>query len=125
MVLGFTKVSILCLYRRIFVSQSFQRVCFVAIAMVVVWAFSCIMATIFQCVPLAGSWNKTVEAKCIDKNAFWYGFAVTNTATDFILFLLPIRPVLKLQLHWKEKLGVMGVFALGLLSVIPGLESPL
>ncbi|PGH10957.1 hypothetical protein AJ79_05203 [Helicocarpus griseus UAMH5409] len=114
LVLGFTKVSILCLYHRVFVSPPYPRICQVAIALVTTWAISCIMATIFQCIPFEASWNKNVDGKCIDNNAFWYGFAVTNTATDFILFLMPIPPLLRLQLHWKEKIGVMAVFALGL-----------
>ncbi|EEH23452.2 hypothetical protein PABG_05663 [Paracoccidioides brasiliensis Pb03] len=111
--LGFTKISILCLYHRVFVSPPYPRIFQVAIVLISLWAISTTLATIFQCVPLEASWNKKVNGKCIHKNAFWYGYAVTNTTTDFIVFLLPIPALVKLHLHWKEKVGVVGVFALG------------
>ncbi|EAS31883.3 uncharacterized protein CIMG_07362 [Coccidioides immitis RS] len=113
LVLGFTKAAIVCLYIRIFVSKLFQRVCRGVLLAVTIWAVAALLATIFQCLPIEASWDKSIAHKCINKNAFWYGFAVTNTSLDFILLLLPIQPVLKLHLHWKEKVGLLGVFALG------------
>jgi hypothetical protein len=40
---------------------------------------------------------------------------VINIVTDFYTLILPIPRVLKLQLNLKRKLGLLGVFAGGLL----------
>jgi hypothetical protein len=117
-VLGFTKVSILVLYRRIFIGVNFRRVVNVLIALIIIWATMATVATIFQCTPIAASWDNSIPvSKCIHKNAFWYGFAVTNTFSDFVLLFLPVQPILKLRLDWRSKLAVLGVFALGALYV--------
>lgn len=74
------------------------------------------LATILQCIPIQASWDKSVKnPKCINKDAFWYAFAATNTVTDFAIFLLPIYPAMKLQLNKREKIGLLAVFAMGAL----------
>jgi hypothetical protein len=78
-VLGFTKASILVLYHRIFIGVNFKRVVNVLIALIIVWATMATVATIFQCTPIAASWDNSVPVtKRIHKDAFWYGFAVTT-----------------------------------------------
>lgn len=120
MTLGLTKISIILLYLRIFVYKTFQRVAYVYLILITVWAIGTIMATIFQCVPVRASWDKSVKnPKCINKDAFWYAFAATNTITDFAIFLLPLRPVVLLQLPKREKIGLLAVFGVGALSVPP------
>ena len=44
--------------------------------------------------------------------------AAVNVITDFYVLALPIRRVLKLQLSFKRKLGLLVVFAGGLVYVI-------
>ena len=36
-----------------------------------------------------------------------------NIATDSVLMVLPIPPLLKLQMTWRRKIAVMGVFGTG------------
>jgi hypothetical protein len=38
-----------------------------------------------------------------------------NVATDFMVMALPIPHILKLQLAWRRKLGLIVMFSLGLL----------
>ena len=42
-------------------------------------------------------------------------FSLINITIDFLVLLLPIREVVKLQLPWKEKLALCGLFSLGIL----------
>jgi len=108
------KVSILLLYKRIFVSKAFHVATWVVMAVVLAWSLGAIFATLFQCVPIAGSWNKSVHAKCIDTDQFWVAYAVCNILTDVMVLSLPIPEVFKLNLRsLRERLMLCGVFLLG------------
>lgn len=107
------KVSVVLLYKRIFVGTRFQVTCWVVMAVVVGWSIGAIFATIFQCVPVEGSWDKSIKAYCIDKGAFWIAYAVANILTDVMVLSLPIPVVLRLQLKLRDRLMVCGVFLLG------------
>jgi hypothetical protein len=118
MTLGFTKISIILLYLRIFITGTFQRVAYGFLVMITIWTIGTIMATIFQCVPVRASWDLSVKHPwCINKDAFWYAFAATDTVTDFAIFLLPLKPIFGLHLPRREKLGLLAVFGIGALSV--------
>jgi hypothetical protein len=107
------KTSVILLYMRIFISHRFRRLCFGALAVVVGSGVATVFATIFQCIPLQRSWNKTVHGTCIDSSAFWIANAVINISTDLIVLALPVREVAKLQLRMREKIMLHGVFLLG------------
>ncbi|KAJ9206938.1 hypothetical protein C8Q69DRAFT_440212 [Paecilomyces variotii] len=114
LVLGFTKFSIVWLYLRIFITKGFQIIGKIFLVLITLWAIGTMLATILQCIPIQASWDKSVKnPKCINKDAFWYAFAATNTVTDFAIFLLPIYPAMKLQLNKREKIGLLAVFAMG------------
>ncbi|KAL1859228.1 hypothetical protein Plec18170_002344 [Paecilomyces lecythidis] len=114
LVLGFTKISIVWLYLRIFITRSFQITGRIFLALITIWAIGTILATILQCIPIQASWDKSIEnPRCINKDDFWYAFAATNTITDFAIFVLPIYPAMKLQLNKREKIGLLAVFAMG------------
>jgi hypothetical protein len=106
----------LFLYLRIFTGRVFRWECFITMGVVFAWTIGSIMSTIFQCVPVAGFWDPvvTATAKCTNTDAFWYAYAIINIITDFAVLLLPLPEVKKLQLPWAQKLGVMGIFVLGL-----------
>jgi hypothetical protein len=107
------KTSVVLLYMRIFISQRFRRLCFAALAIIVGSGIATVFATIFQCVPLPRSWDKTVDGTCIDSAAFWIANAVINISTDVIVLALPVREVAKLQLRIRDKIMLHGVFLLG------------
>lgn len=85
----------------------------VALAIVVGWSIAATALTIFQCVPIPASWDKSVDAQCIDKDAFWIAYAILNVVTDVLVLALPIPQVFKLQLKLREKLLLSGIFLLG------------
>lgn len=105
----------LCLYLRIFITRYFKWLCYISLGLVIIWAVGSTFATIFQCVPVAAFWDKSVKAHCTDSDAFWYAYGITNIITDAIIFTLPVREVTKLHLPRREKIGLIFVFALGAL----------
>lgn len=115
-VLGLNKISMLCLYLRIFIAKYFRWLCYASLVVVIGWAVGSTVATIFQCVPIAGFWDKSIEdARCIHSDAFWYSYGITNIITDAIIFALPMREVSMLHLPRREKIGIMLVFLMGAL----------
>ncbi|KAK2684928.1 hypothetical protein QWA68_016188 [Fusarium oxysporum] len=107
------KVAAILLYLRLFVTKTFRISCYVVMGIVVGWSIGGICATIWQCVPIAGAWNKNIDAKCIDSNKFWVAYAVLNILTDILVLALPIMPIMKLQMSMREKLLLCCVFLLG------------
>ncbi|OQN97528.1 hypothetical protein B0A48_16681 [Cryoendolithus antarcticus] len=104
------KISAILLYQRIFISRRFQIAAWICLGIVVSWSLGSIAATILQCIPIAGSWDKSVHAKCIDSNAFWMGYSISNILTDVMVLALPIPQVLKLHLDLRERILLCGVF---------------
>ena len=64
-VLMFNKISIACLYYRIFAvsSHSFRIACYIMNAWIVSSSLAFIIATIFQCTPVAAFWDLTIPGK--------------------------------------------------------------
>lgn len=118
LVLCLTKISFLAFYLRIFPTKKFRYVCYVTIGVIASGVFAFVMATIFQCVPVAGSWDKSLPKSCIDNSWFRWWWAGFNTATDLWVFLLPMPLLARLKLDLTRKIGLMLMFALGLFTCI-------
>lgn len=107
------KVSVILLYLRIFVTKYFRIAAFVVMFIVVGYGIGGIGATIWQCVPIEGAWLQLPGEKCIDSGMFWVAYAVLNILTDFMVLALPIGPIMRLQLSWRDRFLLCGVFTLG------------
>lgn len=79
---------------------------------VTAWSVGCVAATIFQCVPIRGSWDKSVDSRCISTDSFWLAYAVSDVLTDVLVLSIPIPEILKLHLTLRERLGLWGGFFL-------------
>ncbi|KAF4467253.1 integral membrane [Fusarium albosuccineum] len=107
------KVAAILLYLRLFVTKGFRIACYTVMGIIVAWSIGGVGATIFQCVPIAAAWDKSVDATCIDSNKFWIAYAVMNILTDIMVLALPIVPIMKLQMNMRERLMLCGVFLIG------------
>ncbi len=107
------KVSVILLYLRIFVAKSFRLASFAVLFVVVGYGIGGIAATIWQCVPIRGAWDKSTTATCINSDIFWVAYAVLNIVTDVMVMALPIVPIMKLQLKLRDRILLCGVFTLG------------
>ena len=111
----------LFLYLRIFPSRQFRIVCFILIGLVTASGVAFVLVTIWQCSPIDAFWDKTLlktpGARCFSSEAFWFSYSVINIVLDFGILLLPIHEVLKLQLPWRDKIALVGIFSLGILYV--------
>ncbi|KAK3297937.1 uncharacterized protein B0H64DRAFT_423839 [Chaetomium fimeti] len=104
------KVSVILLCLRIFVSKSFRTTAFTLLFIIVGYSIGSIAATVFQCTPIQGAWLPDSGATCIDPDKFWVAYAVLNITTDVMVLVLPVWPILNLQLGLRDRLLLCGVF---------------
>ncbi|KAL8420481.1 hypothetical protein RB594_003318 [Gaeumannomyces avenae] len=107
-----TKLGFLFQYRRIFHSTALRTVCFWFILYVCFW--SAIQSTflLLSCLPFAII-VPTMAEKCLATLPIWYISSAMSTATDMLIFCIPLHSVWHLQLPLKQKLMVLGIFGLG------------
>lgn len=67
------KTPLILLYHRIFgVSQRFRKAPLVAWIIVLCYFIANLLATIFECNPIAAYWNKSIpEGRCVNTAAFY------------------------------------------------------
>ncbi len=108
------KDSILCQYLRFFVETHYRRAAWFLIGFISVGGLAFILTSCFACRPVASFWDRSIEGgRCIALMAFWFCLAAFNILTDIAVWLLPMPVPKSLQLPKKQKISLIGVFALG------------
>ncbi|KAF7588618.1 hypothetical protein BBP40_005456 [Aspergillus hancockii] len=106
------KLSLLLLYRRIFLSAKFLFIVYGMGVVIALWAIIMTFLGIFNCNPISGFW--TGQGKCLLFKEFAIGYAIVNILTDLAVWLLPIPSIWKLQLPTAQKVALTFIFVLGL-----------
>lgn len=118
------KISILCFYRRITASLTITFVYWVwgTIVFCVLYGITFILLIAFTCTPAVGffyvfdiAWRLQNELKCHDEGVIIVAVAAISTVQDFIIALLPVFLIWKLQIPKTQKLALCGIFGLGLM----------
>ncbi|KAI9743050.1 MAG: hypothetical protein M1818_003345 [Claussenomyces sp. TS43310] len=116
---GSLKLSVLLLFRRIFVGKVFKTVSILATIVVVLWTVAFFFATLFQC-GSRPSWlwqsPKAVATHCSDYKYIQLGHATSDVATDLVVLAIPIPIIWKLHMSPPQKLALLVVFLLGYIS---------
>ncbi|KAJ5248618.1 hypothetical protein N7468_000069 [Penicillium chermesinum] len=73
---------------------------------------------LFNCTPVARSWNMKIPGKCLPVGATFYGLAIFTIICDVMIIFLPIPLLLKLKIKPAQKAGVVCLFLLGLFTTI-------
>ena len=90
---------------------------------VIVTAFACVTASIFQCGPIHKAWDVTgkVPGYCINVNALFFANAALDIFQDAVIYVLPMRMLYQVQIPKRQKIALMIVFAVGGFVVITGM----
>ncbi|KAJ5457865.1 hypothetical protein N7475_009253 [Penicillium sp. IBT 31633x] len=112
------KLSILMLYRRIFPIRAMKYAVNAVSMIVILWAACGIVAGCFTCIPTEKLWHPMLEGGCMNLSKFYYGLQIPNIATDAIILVMPMHIVWSLPISKAQKLGLSGIFILGLLTLI-------
>lgn len=112
------KISILLLYRSVFTLQNrrFRIAWFIVLSYNIAFLIASIVASLLQCLPISYGWQRIyghTSGRCINIKAGAVSTAALSTAADVALLILPIPTLLNLQMPYKQKLGLCGIFLLG------------
>ena len=115
---GVIKMSVLLLYRRLFIGSFFNYYSLIMCGVIGLWSLGFFFAFAFECgTNLAAYWTsvQTIEQYCVNTDALYVGFVVSDVLTDILILAIPIPIVWKLHMSVVNKVGVTCIFLLGLL----------
>lgn len=108
------KISVLLSYNRIFGRLKWFRYSLIVFGILTsVWFLGVFFSVIFQCTPVDKAWNPIKPGHCIALKPFLWGNSISNTVLDYCILLLPVIPVLRLQMAPVQKMLVLVSFSLG------------
>ena len=115
---GIIKLSVLLLYRRLFIGSLFDFYSLTMCGVIALWSLSFFFAFAFQCgTDIANWWTSaaTIEAYCDNTGALSVAFAISDVITDLMILITPLPIVWRLQMSVANKVGVTAIFLLGML----------
>ncbi|GJC86010.1 hypothetical protein ColLi_08848 [Colletotrichum liriopes] len=111
--LGLVKSSILVLYHSLFPSRRFHFIIYGVLAFVIGWTVSFFFSHLFTCYPITVFIEPYYGNSCVQTVPMFLSLLFTDIVADFIILVLPIAMVLKVQLPLQRKLAVIGMLGLG------------
>ncbi|KAI9158880.1 integral membrane protein [Paramyrothecium foliicola] len=120
--ISFFKIALLISYLRLLkgTDQKIYRIVVkVAIAVVFISHLACTFSLIFACTPVWKSWTPTYkEGKCLPPGPSFTAYAVVTIICDVIVGIIPLPVLLGLNIQRSKKVGLIGIFTLGLFTTI-------
>ena len=115
--LAFSKYTILAFYWRVFKLSSIRIPIQILAVLSVFWLLAQILLTTLQCIPTRAFWDLSLQAtKCtVDESVFFFAQVLTHVIIDICILVLPVIQIGKMQLRLGQKIGVIGLFLVGLL----------
>ncbi|PSR78342.1 hypothetical protein BD289DRAFT_344144, partial [Coniella lustricola] len=114
------KLSILCLYKRLFNWKGSILVLWrVIFALTVMTSVALDGATLFQCRPLQYWWDRTIEGgTCFDTQAFFHASAIPGCLLDASIMALPVGTIWRLQINMIKRLALLGIFIVASFGIV-------
>lgn len=108
------KVSVILLYRRVFLLDNAFRVGSNIVGVLcLLWWISFVFTVLFQCTPVQKSWKLEIPGHCVDGGL---GFLLSESLScvlDFAIILLPVRVIRKMKLPLAQKIMLCFIFIMG------------
>lgn len=118
-----TKLCVLLFFSRVFPAHAnskwFNWTLWITHGLNVGWLIGIVVASFFLCIPMEGSWNVNVNGDCSNQVPVYVGSAISSVFIDFVILLMPLPKIWRLQMSVGKKGGLMVVFLLGYLYVSP------
>ena len=83
--------------------------------LVISYCLALMLAIIFQCRPISAGWNFFDKGRCISLINVNLAIGAFNIVTDFVIVVVPLPLVLKLQLRPAKMIGLLAILATGFL----------
>ncbi|RMZ69085.1 integral membrane [Pyrenophora seminiperda CCB06] len=121
MACSLTKISVCLTYLNLFPSASTKKFCYTMGIFISCYTVACVFMSLFQCSPITAYWDPNVEPTCIDMGVALEVIAALNSFSDCVVYLWPAKPLWSLQLPIRQRLGLIGLFSVGLCVCITGI----
>lgn len=120
----FIKIALLFQYLRIFNATSKEALlCKCLIVFITIWGVVFAICNWVPCVPLAAFWDFSIkDARCWGLGShqieefmrYFVSQAITTSALDFIVFVIPIRLYFKPKTQQRTRIALLCLFVMGL-----------
>ncbi|KAK7981482.1 hypothetical protein PG988_003720 [Apiospora saccharicola] len=107
------KITLFAQYYRLISRTEYRIPCLVLASLVVTWCLGMVLIVVFGCYPVQAAWDFTIVEKDCTTASHGIVIGVGNITTDFILILLPMPIVWRLEMKKSEKLVILGIFGIG------------
>ncbi|KAF5704655.1 integral membrane protein [Fusarium mundagurra] len=113
------RLGLCIIYGKIADALWHRRVIRGAVVPIIVPSIAVWFGLLFACRPVEAIWNLRIstEAHCINSYPFHILHAIVVCLVDLIFIFLTIDITLRLQMPWKTKVVLVGVFSTGLLTL--------
>ncbi|KAJ5289104.1 hypothetical protein N7478_002134 [Penicillium angulare] len=115
-----SKLSALFLYIRIFPGRRFLLATYITMGCLIIAGLWMVISGFVFCIPIHDFWtlDRSIHKKnCLPEGPVWYSNAAMQILSDIVIMVLPLPPVLKLQLPRKQKVGIILVFCVGIFVI--------
>ncbi|KAH5358932.1 hypothetical protein HBI49_140190 [Parastagonospora nodorum] len=110
---GFNKMAFIALYYRVFPMKGFRQACLVLGVISLGWTVSFLFVGIFQCNPIDRVYDRKIPGTCISFAAHRWSNASLNLLTDLAIFILPMPVIMRLNMSFGSKIGLVILFSMG------------
>lgn len=110
---GMVKISILCLCHRVFALTRFRMIAKFWICFLILNMIAAFVTSVFACNPIAGFWDASVSAWCVNDVVEIMCFAVINIITDLVVLIMPMPIIWHLNIARRQKYILSAIFVLG------------
>ncbi|KAI1163493.1 hypothetical protein F5B18DRAFT_318210 [Nemania serpens] len=114
---AFVKLSMLCLYYRIYTTPVFRRWCYFVIALDIGYVISFIPLFLTNCIPLSQYWDPKPDGWCRDTLVGDNATVAVNLVLDAFVLALPLPVLWRLQMSVRDKLTVTAMFGFGAVTI--------
>ncbi|KAF4504637.1 hypothetical protein G6O67_008064 [Ophiocordyceps sinensis] len=119
--ISFFKIALLISYLRLLKGtdqKAYRSLVRSAIVLIFLAHLGCTLSLIFACTPVDKSWNPLLKGSCLPAGSSFTGYAIVTIVSDIVVALLPIPVLLKLNVRLEKKLGLIGIFMLGMFTTV-------
>jgi hypothetical protein len=102
-----SRISVCCLYLRIFVKTWARRFCWIIITWLVTYTIAFLVSAVLECVPIQYLWDKTIPGGQCFNQTLWFKLSnPPNVIVDTALLLLPSQTIWTLKATFLKRLGI-------------------
>jgi hypothetical protein len=115
--LGFTKMSITWMIKRIFFERSYVYIAYLIMAFNVCWMLQTVLTGVLICRPITLNWVSTARGHCGNQTLAFAAVSIVDIITDLLILAMPLKMLWGLQMKRVYKIALGCMFGAGIMSV--------